>query len=830
MVSMIIKSLKLKNIRSYRSEEIEIPAGTVLLAGDIGSGKTTILLAIEFALFGISTELSGEALLNHAASEGFVELCFELAGKEYTIRRSLKRKADKVRQEAGYIIADGERTELTAMELKAFILKLIGYPEELVSNRKSIIFRYTVYTPQEEMRRIIGEGAETRLVTLRKIFNIDKYKLARENASTVARGLRQEAKEIEAGIVDLPKVEQEIDQFKQQLESKRGKLFSFSKTIEQGQKAIIDLKASIEKVEAKRKVETELRKREQTLLERLESDKAMIEKERQVLLKNKERAAEIERRFKSIGEIKAAESLEAFEKNLADKDAELQTLRQGEAEHRIRFESVAKEIAKIEAELERLSPRLDALKRLAEKALRLKNCREELIQLQKVIEDTRRGVEKAKLEQQQLITKAGEHAIVLDNLDAASTCPVCKAPLTPQRRLEISSERAAHLKLLEGQQQNIKLRILQITEKLQIEDKEQEMLREKVEQLGRMEGELSGLENLKQDFEKKQLYLEECRLQLLKLAKVKLDANRIMTAEQELSTLREQHTQLKIMELRQQQRRELSEEHEALKNENLQLKGELERLLAQKSRNEWELDELRAQLSTMPNIEEDYSCKKKELDTVQAEERRLSLLSAALDAEMGQLNEYMTRLKTRFAEMKNKRLKLDESTGLARWLDEFFAPLTESIERHVMLNIYHEFNELFVKWFSLLIDDPDLTVRLDEEFSPIVIQNGFETTPDMLSGGERTSLALAYRLALNRVINDIAATINTKDLIILDEPTEGFSSEQLDNVRKVLEELKARQVIIVSHESKIESYVENVIYIGKHENGSSVLRNSKAAP
>ncbi len=827
---MIIKSVKLKNIRSYRSEEIEIPAGTVLLAGDIGSGKTTILLAIEFALFGISTELSGEALLNHAASEGFVELCFELGGKDYTIRRSLKRKADRVRQEAGYVIADGERTELTATELKAFVLKLIGYPDEMVSNRKSIIFRYTVYTPQEEMRKIIGEGAETRLVTLRKIFNIDKYKLARENASIVARSLRQEAKEIEAGIVDLPKVEEEIGQYKEQLEFKRGKLHSFSKSIEQSQKGIVELKACIEKIEAKRKEETELRKREQALLERLESDKAMIEKERQVLLKNKERAAEIERRFKALGEIKEVESIEAFEKTLAEKEAELQRLRREEAEHSVRFESVSKEVTQIEAELGRLSPRLDGLKRLAEKALGLKTCREQHLLLQKVIEETRGVIEKAKLEQQQLITKAGEHEIVLENLEAAKTCPVCRAPLTPQHRLEISNERAGQLKLLEGQQQNIKMRILQLAEKLQIEEKEQDLLREKVEQLGRMEGELSGLENIRQDFEKKQMHLDDCRVQLSKLAKMKLDANRIINVEQEFSTLREHHSQLKTMELRQQQRGELSEEHEALKKENQQLKGELEKLLAQKSRNEWELDELRTQLSAAPNIEEEYSSKKKELDTAQAEERRLSLLKAALEAEMGQLNEYLTKLKTRAAEMKNRRLKLDESAGLARWLDEFFAPLTESIERHVMLNIYHEFNELFVKWFTLLIDDPDLTVRLDEEFSPIVVQNGFETTPELLSGGERTSLALAYRLALNRVINDIAATINTKDLIILDEPTEGFSSEQLDNVRKVLEELNTRQVIIVSHESKIESFVENVIYIGKHENGSSVLRNSKAAP
>ena len=50
---MIFKKLAIKNIRSYEDLEIEFPAGTILLAGDIGAGKTSILLALQFALFGL---------------------------------------------------------------------------------------------------------------------------------------------------------------------------------------------------------------------------------------------------------------------------------------------------------------------------------------------------------------------------------------------------------------------------------------------------------------------------------------------------------------------------------------------------------------------------------------------------------------------------------------------------------------------------------------------------------------------------------------------------------------------------------------------------------
>jgi len=56
---MKIKKIKLKNIRSYESQEIEFPEGSLLLSGDIGSGKTSILLAIEYALFGLQPGQKG---------------------------------------------------------------------------------------------------------------------------------------------------------------------------------------------------------------------------------------------------------------------------------------------------------------------------------------------------------------------------------------------------------------------------------------------------------------------------------------------------------------------------------------------------------------------------------------------------------------------------------------------------------------------------------------------------------------------------------------------------------------------------------------------------
>ncbi len=121
----------------------------------------------------------------------------------------------------------------------------------------------------------------------------------------------------------------------------------------------------------------------------------------------------------------------------------------------------------------------------------------------------------------------------------------------------------------------------------------------------------------------------------------------------------------------------------------------------------------------------------------------------------------------------------------------------------------------------MLVSD-SFNVRLSEDFTPIIEQQDYEIDYAYLSGGERTAIALAYRLALNQVINSFLSKIKTRDLVILDEPTDGFSEQQLDKMREVLDELNVSQLIIVSHEQKIESFVDRVIKF-KKENGSSII-------
>jgi exonuclease SbcC len=136
-----------------------------------------------------------------------------------------------------------------------------------------------------------------------------------------------------------------------------------------------------------------------------------------------------------------------------------------------------------------------------------------------------------------------------------------------------------------------------------------------------------------------------------------------------------------------------------------------------------------------------------------------------------------------------------------------------------MIRLKTEFSKLFARWFSMLVSDV-FEVGLDDNFTPIIEYQDYEIDYSYLSGGERTAVALAYRLSLNQVVNSLLSKIKTRDIVILDEPTDGFSEQQLDKMRDVLRQLNVRQLIIVSHEQKIEGFMENVMRFRK-ENGIS---------
>lgn len=692
---MLLKNISLKNIRSYKALDLEFSEGTTLLSGDIGSGKTTILLAIEFALFGIiKGTLTGGMLLRHGSQKGEVSLTFEIEKKQVTIQRTLKRSSTGITQDAGYLEINGIREDATAVELKSKILDLLGYPEDLLTKSKSMVFRYTVYTPQEELKQILYESSEERVEKLRRIFDIDKYKRIKENSANYAKELRARKRILQEETKQLSAIEEKQKLLKTDLETKEMSLKETTNELEKNQEKEKELLEGIKLFEDEVKKLSELKSNMRLTQAKIESSKRTISQlERQKAMLVEEAGKKIEFPAQKIDTTALTKEISAL------KDTEKET--------REKLSKAEKNIAVLESR----------------------------------------------------ILQSKEIAGKINTLD---NCPTCGQKVTDDHKHKVSAE------------ENTKLNILQkkLDETKTYEEKHK-----------------TGLQETLKKIDETNTLLRTAEINNLKIAEVE--------------------SKIKDIEKKKLQAEKTTAEISAETNTLLKLSQELKNLEA-------EAKNITIDEKQVDSLKKDYS-------EAQLATRRTAVKQAEIKASINATKTSIEETTKTITALEDKIKELEKITTTENWISEAFINTVDVIEKHVLGSIHIEFSTRFQEWFNLLLEDETITSTLDDSFTPVLIQNGYETTIDNLSGGEKSSVALAYRLALNKVINDFLSNIKTRDIIILDEPTDGFSTDQLDKLRDVLEELSSKQTIIVSHEQKLESFVNNIIKIRKQEHESALM-------
>ncbi len=660
---MIIKSVHLKNIRSYIDEDIEFPEGSTLLSGDIGSGKSTILLSIDFALFGLRKgELSGNDLLRHGANTGSVRLHMEVDEKDVLIGRTLKRSKDTIVHDMCYITIDNDHYDLTPIELKAKILNLLGYSQELLRKNRPL-FRFTVYTPQEQMKQILLHEGD-RLEILRNIFGIDRYGRIRSNSRLFLTELRSMKREFEA-------MTKNMDDDKKLLEQIKETGISVSASLNEERNSLSGIN---EKFAAKK--------------------------------------SQIDRMKDEFNELNIARH------ELTKKETETKS-------KTARLEKIRNDITNMQSKIEKSANELDSIKEMRT----LNELRDEI-----------KGCEKSR--DASVSEKAIKESEIrnLRKVYENGVCALCGQTVHDP-------------------------------------DTFRQHIDEKTARINGIESELDAL---------------DATLQSLKTA---------VTNAERMSHIRSSHNELLVW------KNELAMEKASLEKDIVFLNNAVENLKA-KTRN---YDEVYVRINRL----------EEELQIIQKERMSAEKTVSKYEQQAEDIGKRILDLTETIKEKEKIVERASHINEIINWFGPFML-LSENIEKHVMIAIQKEFDEYFQKWFEILMGDT-MSVKIDERFAPVIEQNSYETEYENLSGGEKTSVALAYRLALNRVVNDMIDNIRTKNILILDEPTDGFSTDQLDRIRDIINELNMKQIIIVSHEPKIDTYVDNVIKIYKEGHVSKVV-------
>ena len=783
-------------------------SGVTLLAGDIGSGKSTILLSIEFALFGlIKGELLGSSLLRNGASEGSVELAFSVGKDEIIIKRVLKRKQNSIVQESSYITINGVKKEASPVELKAHVLSLLGYPAELLT-KKNLIYRFTVYTPQEEMKRIISESADNRLDTLRKAFGIDKYKRVKENAVIVIKELKGQCKMLEGAIEDIPEKEKQRDvliQKRKQLEETYAPLqkqqVTASDEIVHWQKSYASLRERLSQFYEEKNAFSRYDSALETVLSQLEGvTKTLTETEKQ-LGSLREDTIDPEQRMA------VEKQLEQAEKFLGQLKEQRSSAEQQRQHATALSEEATKTITVLTKAVEE--------KTACTKALAL--CTEKLTTKQALMQSLDRkrtellDAEKHHAAISEKHAASKEVVVTITNLD---DCPTCHQHVDSNHKHVIMTQEQRKQQEYASQLRNIAQTITALTEAIRKFEEKIFSLEEIEREARQHERKLDQIVLQEQELDRQQKSLTAAQEQLKKIPII--DQEKLKSAEEKLYSLKKVHTRIIEALAQRKLKQERQQQYVRLKAEQEELRKKVADLTLKK-------EQALKTIMGYGDIEKQREVHEKKLEELRDALAQIERSMTEQHAYMKSTDEELVRISKELEKRQEQRKQLSTKRQYVDWIERSFVPVTGIIEKHILNSVYHEFNALFMEWFSMLMEDELVTARLDDRFTPVVQQNGYDHDVLNLSGGEKTALALAYRLALNKVINDISVGIATRDVIILDEPTDGFSDQQLDRIRDVLERLAMSQVIIVSHEEKIASMVDNVIRITKREHVSSVL-------
>ncbi|HUI22780.1 MAG TPA: SMC family ATPase [Nitrososphaerales archaeon] len=264
----------------------------------------------------------------------------------------------------------------------------------------------------------------------------------------------------------------------------------------------------------------------------------------------------------------------------------------------------------------------------------------------------------------------------------------------------------------------------------------------------------------------------------------------------------------------------------ALKDENRinteieAARRKLRKATAKLAQRQADLSEASSQIREMSGIYGKLTELQRKLDDARELDKQASLGLSRAQADLENGRKDLVRLNAEVAKMRAAWARSKHLGRYQLWLSSFFRPTVKLIESQTLIQAAARFNEHFQRFFASLVDDPDMVVRVREDFTPVFERQGFEQDYEALSGGERTSMALAYRFALNSVVRE--SIMAQPELVILDEPTDGFSKEQIYKMRGLLEELDSRQVILVSHEKELESMADHIYRVEKR-NGTSTV-------
>ncbi len=770
----MIKRLVLKNWRSHEESEFVFSRGTNVLVGRMGAGKSSVMDAISFALFGTFPNLQtrkiklDDCIMNKPVQKekARVELEIELKSGVYRIVREITLGKGTTHAE---IVKDGELLEGgNTSRVNEVIVNTLGINYELFSR--------AIYSEQNQIDYFLQIPRGKRREKIDELLGIDKFEDARKNLMSLRNRLKDRISDKKADLDVLEKenlpdkikdIGREVNHLESEIQALNERLVRIRENYTKIKNEVSVLENARERLEKLKNERESIIGKLSVLQERIKTYEEKYSKYLEADLESK--LASAREKMTKIKEKR--ENVESEIKRLTEKSASI--------------ESQLKDVENKKKKLEEAKKQLDEL---VSKLSKKEELQKKVDELRKRIEETKKKIAEDKANIDVLIEREEKLS------EAEGACPVCGQPLETHKKEEIIS----HIRIEKEKLTDERTKLSEELSKLELELNE--LLRQQRD-LDKLEGKRTILENNIDQIR------EELKLAETLPGELERIKGRLPDLEKELQEIKQSYD--KLSELIPKLERLLE-----IKTDWVKSKQQIENI--KKRISEIEVEEKSIKFN--PKVYEE----KKELLLNLASE--LSKIESEIKGKTELVNEKKKLLqeikqKIEFVDsIREELIVLDEAiknidimlatleTTQVAMREEFINAVNSALEDiWPRLYPYEDYKNL-----RLFVDGKDYILQLQRRDGNWVNVEG------VASGGERSTAALALRVAF--------ALILTQNLswLILDEPTHNLDKEGVLTLAKTLKEhlpTLVEQIFIITHDEDMENAVSGTLYKLEREKG-----------
>jgi len=750
----VIKRVKLTNWKSHADTDLEFLPGTNVLVGVMGAGKSAVLDAISFALYGTFPALSSKKLAiddcitSKPASKALarVEVFFDARDNSYSVLREVTRGKGTTRSELrkGEALVEGPQTKRVTEE----VAKLLGMDYDLFSR--------AVYSEQNQMDHFLQIPSGQRKKKIDELLKIDRFEEARGTASRVAKEFAAEAAALRSQLAAMP-VPDIVNEEKavQALEQRRSETV---KRLEEATESLEKAETEATRLDAEARRAEELKRSLQSAESKLEVYSASRRELEELLARTQKPDASLKQRLAGV---------EAEIKAITDRAT---PKKKSEAEKRVALlEAKAGELKARQQERERLARELEKLAagNWHEKLAAARQEREAMLGKQKSLEQLMKDSE----ERLTTLAKAGDH------------CPVCESAITHAKKGELESRAKTTFDDSQAEIADAAARVAAIDIK---------SLEQNAAETGRLEARISSIDTTG---------IDDVYPQLVE-ASVALDALKAAAAQDEAKTeeLRHERDGLSKQAMMIDQ---IARDEEKL----ARTKDEMARLETEKKRLTATLADVKVDDAALAAARQESKALAAKAGQLQADARN----AGALISEKQRLVIEMKERERSIAEMVQRADELEK----ASWSMDVFKSAVENTQVQLREQFITGVNgALAMVWRQVYPygDYPGLRLGIEEgDYALEVNTLGGEwvNVEGFASGGERSTAALALRIAFSMVLAPHLSWL------VLDEPTHNLDTNGIAQLAKAMRDSLPQlvsQVFVITHDEGMEAAVSGNLY------------------